>query len=50
MAKWKREALQWYDHDSVVWDGMYDEVKKNIVSPLHVKTCLEGSSQFIGQR
>ncbi|KAJ7112782.1 cytochrome P450 [Mycena crocata] len=30
IAKWKREALDWYERDGIYWGGMYKEVEQKI--------------------
>lgn len=32
VAKWKRDALEWYGKDTVYFGDMYEEVKDRIVS------------------
>ena len=31
MAKWKREAMKWYKHDSAFFVGLYNDVRKRVV-------------------
>jgi hypothetical protein len=31
MAKWKREAMKWYRHDSTFFVGLYNNVQKRVV-------------------
>lgn len=31
MAKWKREAMKWFRHDSAFFIGLYDDVAKRVV-------------------
>lgn len=32
MAKWKRDALEWYKKDSIMFEGLYDDVRQRVVS------------------
>lgn len=34
IAKWKRDAEAWFKRDSVMFEGMFKEVKKRVVSTM----------------
>jgi hypothetical protein len=34
IAKWKRDAEAWYEKDSEMFEGLYGDVEKRIVSPI----------------
>lgn len=36
MAKWKRDAEGWYRVDSAVFEGLFQEAKMSVVSPILV--------------
>jgi len=35
MAKWKRDALEWHERESKMFEGFYTDVNKKMVSIRH---------------
>ena len=36
LAKWKREATWWHEHDTIKFGALYDDVRRRIVSRMTI--------------